>query len=280
MANKFLLLSVFILSLVLFSFGSFADVLVEDADSDTEVDMNMAFNSADIGTGSGLVGDYVLLVCSISPFFQDPPVFSNPTPGDWEELDTGLCGGGTTCSHGIWGSFIDSPANEEITCSWDDAGNVFAAGTFRYNNVDTDDPIIDVACQSGTGNDAIAPSIETEAGSQVVRIFTYFNLDGTPTSDSNSNTDTEGQFSAFATTTFQNVSLRGTTDFSPVAEATGEANNFSGTEPQWRACTIALRMAPDAPSAVPTMSEWGLISFATFAGIAGLWYLRRRQVTA
>jgi hypothetical protein len=37
-------------------------------------------------------------------------------------------------------------------------------------------------------------------------------------------------------------------------------------------------MAP--PTDVPTMSEWGLISFAAFAGIAGFWFMRIRQVTA
>ncbi|MCH7950783.1 MAG: IPTL-CTERM sorting domain-containing protein [Candidatus Dadabacteria bacterium] len=31
---------------------------------------------------------------------------------------------------------------------------------------------------------------------------------------------------------------------------------------------------------IPTMSEWGLIAFAAFVGIAGIWFLRRRQVTA
>jgi hypothetical protein len=42
-------------------------------------------------------------------------------------------------------------------------------------------------------------------------------------------------------------------------------------------CVVTLRMAT---TPIPTMSEWGLIAFATFAGIAGFWFLRRRQVTA
>ncbi len=45
----------------------------------------------------------------------------------------------------------------------------------------------------------------------------------------------------------------------------------------WRACTIAIRMAPRS---VPTMSEWGLVGFAAFAGIAGFWFIRRRQLAA
>jgi hypothetical protein len=42
---------------------------------------------------------------------------------------------------------------------------------------------------------------------------------------------------------------------------------------------IALRMVPE-PRNVPTMSEWGLIAFAAFVGIAGIWFLRRRALTA
>ncbi|GJM15404.1 MAG: hypothetical protein DHS20C13_07310 [Thermodesulfobacteriota bacterium] len=279
MVKRLLILPVLVLSLLIISFEANADVIVDDADSDTEVDMNSSFNSADVPTGSGQIGDYVLIVCSISPFFQDPPVFSAPTPGTWTQLDTGQCGSGNDCSHGIWGRFTDNPASEDITCSWDDPGFVFAAGSFRYNNVDVNDPIVDVGCNSGTGNDAIAPSIETVAGSQVVRVFTYTNLDFPLTSDTNSNTDTEGQFSSFASTTFQTVSLRATTDLFISDGPTGTANNFSGTEPSWRACTIALRMAPVQRN-VPTMSEWGLISFAAFAGITGLWFIRRRQLAA
>ena len=47
---------------------------------------------------------------------------------------------------------------------------------------------------------------------------------------------------------------------------TGTQDFDVGTEGQWRACTIALHMVPDAKN-VPTMSEWGLIAFAAFGGL-------------
>ncbi len=57
---------------------------------------------------------------------------------------------------------------------------------------------------------------------------------------------------------------------------TGIEQIGTGLDGEWRACTIALKMLPVARN-VPTMSEWGLIGFAAFAGIVRVRYLRRRQ---
>ena len=49
------------------------------------------------------------------------------------------------------------------------------------------------------------------------------------------------------------------------------------TDNSLKFCALSLRMAPRS---VPTMSEWGLVGFAAFAGIAGFWFIRRRQLAA
>jgi hypothetical protein len=126
---------------------------------------------------------------------------------------------------------------------------------------------------------AIAPSVETVAGSQVARIYTYRNFTSQITDDFNSNNDIMGSFTSLAAVSSINVNMQATTELVLVDGATGEASIDAGSNAQWIACTIALRMAPQ-PRNVPTMSEWGLIAFAAFVGIAGFWFLRRRQVTA
>ncbi len=283
MAKKLLLLPIFILSLFVISFEAQADVLVDDADSASLVVQALAIMSADVPTGSGLVGDYELIACGVTS--DNGNTFSaDPMPGTWTELDTGACDVNGNCIQGIWGRFTDNPASEDITCSWNFPSNVFVGGSFRYNDVDPIDPIIDVACDSGGGQGAnvmaTAPSVNTIAGSQVARIYTYRNNSGTPTGDSNINDDTTGSFiaNAFADT-FNNVNMQGTTELVLVDGPTGTASVDAGIDAEWRGCTIALRMVPNVRN-VPTMSEWGLISFAAFAGIAGFWFMRRRQVTA
>ncbi len=283
MSNKLLLLPLFVLSLLIISFQSHADVLVDDADSNAVSEPNVSFTSEVVPTGSGMVGDYELITCGISPVAQVPPIFSDPAPGTWTELDTGACAGDGVCLHGIWGRFTDNPASENITCSWNDPSFVFAAGSFRYNEVDPIDPIIAVACNSGfdfgANVTATAPSVETVAGSQVARIYTYRNFDSQITDDFNFNDDTSGSFTSLAAVSSINVNMQGTTELVLVDGPTGEASIGTGLDSQWRACTIALRMVAD-PRMVPTMSEWGLISFAAFAGIAGFWFIRRRQLAA
>jgi IPTL-CTERM motif len=273
----FLLLTVLILTL-----DTQANVLVDDADSNAVSEENVAFTSEIVPTGSGQEGDYELIACAVS--VDQGNTFSDPSPGTWAELDAGPCGNGV-CIHGIWGRFTDNPASENITCSWDFPSFVFAAGSFRYNEVDPIDPIIAVECNSGgefgANVMATAPSIETIAGSQVARIFTYRNFDSFVTDDFNSNNDTMGSFTSLAAVTSVNVNMQGTTELVLVDGPTGEASIGTGLDGEWIACTIALRMAPVVPVRnVPTLSEWGFIAFAAFMGIAGIWFLRRRQAEA
>ncbi|GJM15403.1 MAG: hypothetical protein DHS20C13_07300 [Thermodesulfobacteriota bacterium] len=281
MAKKLLFLPIIVLFLLIISFETQADVLVDDADS-TNV-LGQGFTLETVPTGSGQEGDYVIFACGVTT--DNGNSFDAPFPGTWTEFDDGICDSPDgNCFQGIWGSFVDNPASADITCEWNIPTSVFVGGSFRYNQVDPDDPIIDSACDSGADFGpnimATAPSIVTEAGSQVVRIYTYRNFDSAGSGNTNANNDTSGSFSADSTQdTFSNVHMRGTTDLVPVDGPTGTASVDAGFDAEWRACTIALRMVPD-PRMVPTMSEWGMLAFATFAGIAGFWFIRRRQLAA
>jgi|GEM_PF-1967245 len=261
----------------LFNINSRANVLVNDADSDAVVEQNVAFSSADISTGSGNEGDYQLIACAVST--DQGNSFFDPAPGTWTELDTGPCSSGV-CIHGIWGRFTDNPDPEDVTCSWDFSSFVFAAGSFRYKEVDPIDPIIAVECNSGasfgTNVTATAPSVETVASSQVVRIFTYRNLDSFVTDNFNSNNETSGSFTSLAAVTSVNANMQGTTELVLFDGPTGEETLDVGLDAEWRACTIALRMKPLIRN-VPTLSEWGFIAVAAFIGVAGIWFLRRRR---
>ena len=269
------------LPLLAFATISSANVLVDDADSNTRVTLNGPFFDATVPTGSGMEGDYQIIACGVTHLDQTS-TFSPPTPGAWTELDMGACGGSELCTHGIWGRFADNPASESITCAWTVPADVFAAGSFRYNEVDPIDPIIAVECDSGfdfgVNVMATAPSVETIAGSQVVRIFTYRNFDFNATMDTNFNDDTSGNYLSIATLGQVTVSQQGTTELVLEDGPTGTASLDTGLDGEWRACTIALRMAPLQPIRnVPTLSEWGFMAVAVFMGAAGVWYLRRRQ---
>ena len=282
--KSFKLIAVLFVLGVIFTSESWANVIVDDADSNAVSDDVFTFSSEIVPTGSGMVGDYELIACGVTPLSQDIPTFSDPSPGEWTELDSGACGFQfpEVCIHGIWGRFTDTEISSQITCSWSDPSFVFAAGSFRYNEVDTEDPIIAVACQNGAGEGgdivATAPSVLTIAGSQVARIFTYRNLSTFTTDDFNSNNDIMGSFTSIAGVTSINVTMQGTTELFEQGGPTGEESIIVGQElASWRACTIALRMAVPEPRPIPTMSEWGFMAVAAFMGAAGVWYLRRRQ---
>ncbi len=289
MNRKILFLPIFVLSLFLVTSVSQADVVFEDIQSDIRFSSEMPFNSGVVETGSGNAGDYVILGCGVvDP--NEANSFSAPTgSGTWDELDTGQCGGSFSCIGGVWGRFVDTPNSENVNCNWSELNFVFAGGSMRFSGVDGDNPIIDVACATGTGTGtATAPSINTEAGSYVVRIYTFnpLTIPGGISPNTFTNTDTNMgpiQYDSLALNTFQFVGSDGTTEFFANAGPTGtDELLFTEAPISWRACTIGLRMGTPPPvvSAVPTMSEWGLIGFAAFAGIAGFWFIRRRQVAA
>jgi hypothetical protein len=45
-------------------------------------------------------------------------------------------------------------------------------------------------------------------------------------------------------------------------------------------CNETIGLCTEAPAAIPTLSEWGLIAMAGVLGIVGFMVLRRRKVTA
>ena len=230
--KKLLFLPIIVLFLLIISFETQANVFVDDADSNAVSEPNVSFTSEVVPTGSGMEGDYQLIACAVST--DNGNVFSDPAPGTWEVLNTGACGGNEICSHGIWGRFSDNPDSEDITCSWSIPSFVFAAGSFRYNEVDPIDPIIAVACNSGSdfgaNVTATAPSVETVAGSQVVRIYTYRNFNSQTTDNFNFNDDTSGSFTSLAAVSSINANMQGTTELVLVDGPTGEASIGTGLD--------------------------------------------------
>ena len=268
--------------LALFAFIAFSDanavVSVVDA-TGTAIGEFPAFNSGEVDTVSGNYevgpGDYSLLFCSTESVPQDPNSFNPPAPNGWTELDNGTCGN-SGCAGGIWGKFTDTAENVPTECSWEDAYFVFVGGTLRYEGVDRDDPIIDIACQSGVGPEAIAPSIVTEPGSHVVRAATYSN-NGFQCPVQLEEI-TVGSLELCATAEIDNIEINAFSITDLEGGPTGEATlDLPLADTTWRACTIGIRMTKRN---IPTMSEWGFIAVAAFMGAAGVWYLRRKQQTA
>lgn len=287
MSKKLLFLPIFVIALFFLSSVSQADVSIVDIESDIRFSSQAPFDNGAVSTGSGNVGDYVILGCGV----VDPNElneFLPPTPGNWTILDSAPCGGNFSCIGSAWGSFVDTPNSEEINCNWSEDNFVFAGGSMRFSGVDADNPIIGVACATGTGETiATAPSIQTEAGSFVVRIYTFNpltipNLSPSTFASLGPGNDGNIQYDSISLNTFQFIGSDGLADFFADAGPTGTRDlTFTEAPISWRACTIALRMGtpPPAPT-VPTMSEWGMITFAAFAGIAGFWFIRRRQLAA
>ena len=222
--KKLIFLPVIVLSLLILSFESQANVIVDDADSNAVSEPNVSFLSEVVPTGSGLVGDYELIVCGVTT--DNGNSFNNPAPGIWTQHDNGICDDPNgNCFQGIWGRFTDNPASEDITCGWTIPTFVFGAGSFRYNEVDPIDPIIDVECDSGSGIGAsviaTAPSVETVAGSQVARIYTARNFESLVTGDINDNDDETGIFESVAAVSSANVIVLGITQLVLVDGPTG-----------------------------------------------------------
>ena len=266
--------------LFLFVFASVNDssatVLVVDGNQNSFSD-ETAFSSGTVEnggqSGDDEAGDYVIVACATNG--EGPNTFNTPTPGNWTLLDTGACDNDTFCLHGIWGGFTDTANVEEITCSWGVPHFVFVAGTFRYRDVDVNNPIIDVACDAGTSDEIVAPSINTEHGAQVAVIGTYSFPEGFQCNF----LDEQFTFAGFFACAFagmENVSMDGFTETTFFEGPTGEATLDLFEVADWRACTIGLRMAPILRN-IPTLSEWGFLAFAGFLGLAGIWALRRRQ---
>jgi exosortase sorting signal-containing protein len=225
-----------------------------------------------IETKAGKSGDFEITMCETSSDGNN--AFFNPTPPGWTTLDTGTCSGGS-CILGIFTRFDESPEETENFCSWTDVTNLFGAGSFRYSGVDTDEPVIDLACGTGSGNTATAPSVNTEPNSAVIRVYAFHGF--TPTLINQENQSLEGMFFSFPSLNGEFLVIDGQSFAFHEGGATGTGDFIFRDPGDWRACTIALRMAP---SNIPTLSEWGLGVFAALFGAAAVWALRRRAVRA
>ena len=230
-----------------------------------------------IETGSGGLGDYELIACGIDTDGSNP--FNAPSPGAWNEIDNSTCFQ-PNCQMGVWGRFTDSQNSEEVTCSWGDDSVAFVAASIRYKDVDRNNPIIDSGCSEFVDGNFVIPAVSSEPGAQLV----FIQL----TRISGDETFSDIQFDEFSAVfseivTFNDdgsrvLALQGSSSIDEDGEGFPGAVFPLPTDIfAFKSCIVSLRMAP---TIVPTMSEWGLIAFATFAGIAGFWYLRRRQVTA
>ena len=82
--KKLIFLPVIVLSLLILSFESQANVIVDDADSNAVSEPNVAFTFAIVPTGSGLEGDFELIACGVSAtvpgttFFALRPAHGKP----------------------------------------------------------------------------------------------------------------------------------------------------------------------------------------------------------
>jgi len=273
--KRLLILPIIVLFTIAFVQTSNANVLIEDARINSDFDGG-GLTSGFIDSGSGRGGEYELITCGIDT--DGPNPFNAPSPGSWNEIDNSTCFQ-PNCQLGIWGRFTASQSSEEITCSWGDDSLGFVAASIRYSSVDTDNPIIDIGCSEPDGNNIIVPAVSSEPGAQLATI----QLLRTP---GDSPSDADIMFDEFSATFIERVNLGndriltmlGTSNFDENGEGfPGIVLPIPTDIFAAKICIISLRMQP---AAIPTMSEWGLISFAAFAGIAGFWFIRRRQLAA
>lgn len=272
MLNKLKVFCFTVFIVVISVIQSHASIFLQDTTADGDADL-VPFTQSLAQTGSGVPGDFEVLMCATTS--NGANSFLDPTPGPFSTLDQGSCGGGGDCILGIFTRFDDSPDETDNFCNWTVATRVFGAGSFRYSGVDTDDPVIGFDCDTGSGIIATAPSIFTEAGSVVIRVFSSGALNPVML-DNQANQELQGSFTAVSVVGGQEFVLIHGESFAFQEEGpTGTDELNIEITADWRACTIALRMEP---TNIPTLSEWGLGIFVALTGIAAVWALRRRAV--
>ena len=117
-------------------------------------------------------------------------------------------------------------------------------------------PIIVIACETGAGGDtATAPSINTEACSAVLRIYTFRPLTAPtyePFVSFNTNLLEEIRYEAFALNSFQSIANDDVVEFFESNGPSGTRDlSYSGGGPiSLRACTIEIRMGTPPPPEV------------------------------
>ncbi len=276
---KSLRLILFAVSLFLLSVNASQAVvgLVDTESTGLRDGIDNNITSGIIASGSGAPGDFELVTCGT--FSDGNNSFLDPAPGDWTTIESGECGGSGQCILGIFGRFDDSAASSDISCNWIDPTDAFAAGSFRYRGVDPASPVITSSCNTGGPQTLMtAPSVDTEAGSAVIFVFSLgTQTELNPVVFNLADPVFQGEFSALGGQEFgEQTFLIGASVFFPEGGSTGDFP-FIISPNDWRACTIALRMEP---TNIPTLSEWGLGIFAALFGIAAVWALRRRAARA
>lgn len=223
-------------------------------------------------------GDFEILACGTS----DDGMNSFDVPeGNWSEIDQAGCGG-SNCLIGLFYKFTPEPNNVSTVCSWNQPTITFAGGILAYTGVDTNNPIIEHGCNSGTSQNIVFPSIVTESGSMVVR-YTINDLIIDSSFDELPGSIESGKIltSAALGLPFEITELFGYGEPFEVGAVVPEVSLPLIDTADWVACTIGIRMQGSSPfRQVPTLNEWGLIIFATVAGIAGFWFVRRRTISA
>lgn len=255
--------------------------LVNLADTETtgfrsDVDNNVT--QVEVSSGSGLPGDFEVLICSTVSDGSNS--FLDPAPDIWSAIDTGDCAGGI-CILGIFGRFDQSPDSSAITCNWTEPTSAVAALSFRYRGVDGDNPVLDVQCSVGNADDQlIIPSVNTEPGSAVLLAYTFgFNPNSTKGSPGiNESLAADPIFQGGNAAVGQELSQPQeviTAGQSLIYRSGGPTGdfNFGIAGLEWRACAISLS---PGPVNIPALSEWGLGAFAVLFGIAAVWALRRQ----
>jgi len=274
MLNRLRVLFLIVCTLTLFTAASNAVITLESTEVNGTNDLNNDEGPISIGPGNSR--DFEILICTT---FSDGDNFFDEPPAGFEPLDAGECGGPGDCILGILTGFAPSSSPSNILCAWVDITQVYGGGSFRYSGVDSVDPVIDSACESGTGGTATAPSIITEPNSAVIRVAAFGSVLAGVFVQPNQVLD--GTFiSAQISNSGQAIEIQGLSFSNEEGGPTGTLDipfSFLPGSSGWRACTIAIRMSQNH---IPTLSEWGLGIFAALFGIAAVWALRRRAVRA
>lgn len=248
-----------------------------------------AYSDGDVGSFTEFIGglpaserrEFFVYMCGTGS--NGANSFLGFTPAEWAPLSEGSCGGARSCIQGVYAGERPTPDVFEATCRWTQTTTTVGVSAFIYTGYDPENPVIDVACASGSGL-PVAPSIETEANSVVIRTLTqntpvlngnnnapFDILDSAILSIESSGSDTtiNGATSAY----FDEAGPTDTFDFAIFAPWITESGD-------WRACTIALRSSSFGPRPIPTMSEWGMGIFALVTAAASVWVIRRRTASA
>ncbi len=271
MLNYIKITSIVAFLIFLTAVSSKAAIFVQNVFSNVNTNP-VPFTQSVVDTPTGGPGDFEIITCGT--FSGGGNTFLAPGPDIFDPVDLGSCGSGFGCIQGIWSRFVDTQGASENFCNWTNQTNVFGAGSIRWSGVDRDNPIVDVACNTGESEVATAPSADAEEGSYVARVYTL-----TPSLDNlvGGTAFINGEFTATAVLESLELVVHGKTDPAEGAGPTGTSDYSIERFSSWRACTIVLRAAP---TNIPTLSEWGLGVFVALTGIAAVWALRRRAQRA